>query len=421
MKVLLFANIGGSEMGFYHAGDESMFFETYRLYRKHFPSALITVLSSYPSHAYLKINELVNLRFPEKNNAARIYFIKFAIKVFIWKATKKQYFHPEQFTFVKTINQQDRIHFTGGGNITSLFVHWLYYSLFIIFLGWILKKDIVLTSQTIGPFTGIDRLSASLVLNLPRLIGLRRNIKSKYELLKYGIFKPLVFGMTDAAYTLSKKTLYKLPPQKSDLRIGLSVHDWMDYGTKTDKVIVDLIQRISKKYKLEIILIPHLFTINPHDWDSGFMANISLKFPKKVKVINLNYKELTQSSLEPAVTIKYLSANIDILITSRYHGLIFALSENVPCMTFVFKQYYKIKNNGVLEMLYGANKQKYQIDLNKSINFKENAEMLEKIIDNLDEEKHYLKKKNAEINKSQLNRLLEQIITKVVYLQRSNR
>ena len=193
MRVLLFADIGG-ERGFYHTGDEAMFEVTYAWYRKNYPKCIITTLSKTPQ-------KLQHLNWPMDRFINRGYFFIMFFKTLIWRLFKINIFTKKEFDFIKLVSNTDRIHFTGGGNITSLFTPWLYYSLFVIFLGRLLKKRVILTSQTIGPFRIIDKLPVIVILNLADLIVLREEIIDN----RYGIFLPKLKGMIDSAYFLPAK------------------------------------------------------------------------------------------------------------------------------------------------------------------------------------------------------------------------
>jgi polysaccharide pyruvyl transferase WcaK-like protein len=411
MKVLLFANVGGSPEGFYHVGDEAMFFETYRIYKKTLPKAKLTVLSSYPSHGHLDVNELVNLQWPDDHQKSRLYFFKLIAKTLVWKIVKISLFTSEELAFIKLIRDQDRIHFTGGGNLTSLFAHWLYYCFFIIFLGWLFKREVILTSQTIGPFKKIDYLSVFLFLNMPEVIFLREETHGKNVLRKYGIVLPKVDGMIDAALTLSKTSKYKLPPKKVSLRVGVSIHSWKEYSQKIADTTFNILRELSKTTKLEVVFIPHLLDKTHREgWDIDFMNKLSDRLPAGVKKTSFTYSQLTKDSSEPASTIKYLSSAVDLMVASRYHGLVFALAESVPSLALTTGEYYNLKNDKLLEQFYGEKREKNVLYLGCDNEFEEDFGKVKAVIGNLTREKAYLKSRNVSIRKSKLASNLQQVV-----------
>lgn len=404
MNVLLFANVGTNESGFYHAGDEAMFYQVYRWYRQHFSTAHLTVFSSVPSHPHLQIEEHYGMPW-----LSRQQFFKLVVKTLKWKLTGQKslaaFSAPEQH-FIQVVSQQDRIHFTGGGNITSLFHHWLYYSLFLIFLGRLLGKEVILSSQTIGPFYGVDRIVVPAVLNLVQEIKIRESGNAKLTLLKLGIFAPKADTMMDAAYDLSDRCKWSLPTVKNTLTIGLSVHNWDQVGPDIQTVVTHLINTLGQRQKVAVLLIPHVFSKRfsgpSQSEDMIFMKAIAKKFSRQVKVIAPSYKDLITPFPEPAVTIKKMSTSVDLLITSRYHGLIFALSGSTPCLAITAGTYYRQKMSQGLKLFYGTDTDidTYQIDLDARQEYTGNQAKLENLVAHLTAEKKRLRLENRRIKHS---------------------
>lgn len=398
MKVLLVADIGTSESGFYHVGDEAMFYETYRWYTKHSSSTKIGALSRSISHTHLDIEESLHLPLAFSNNKARRYYLLLMLKRIFLRCFKMDMFSDEERTFVKYVESFDVIHFSGGGNFYSHFVPWLYYVFFIIFLGRFSKKRVILLSQTIGPFNFIDQLFAMIFLNMTDIVALRQPIRKRYRDLP-GVIIPQVYGMVDVAYTLPLSTKLHLPKTKN-IRIGLSLHEWGDYK----KLLSDVIQRLfkelsSKGYSIELVLIPHILVHDHSGWDMVYMKDCIVGLPKKFKVIEFSYTEIMKSTDEPSQTIKYLTSQVDLLLSSRYHGVVFALSENIPVIACSMGQYYGLKNSKALEFLYEENADRYLVDLDDPKADSKLMQKAEYILDNNEKEKKLLKENNRRLKR----------------------
>ncbi len=360
MKVLLIADIGRTNDGFYHVGDEAMFYETAMWYKKNRPHYEMGALSRSISHKDLGISEYLHLPFPVNGWHARVYLAKLIVKSLFWKLLRVG-LNNEQLQFINTITRFDTIHFSGGGNFYSICVSWLYYAFYIIFLGKLLNKKIILTSQTIGPFWGIDKLIAPIFLNLPNLIAVREPLKNN-TLKNMGVYIPKSVSMIDAAYTLPSTPVYKLSHVKR-LRIGLSLHWWKGVDHKIQDIVSNSLNKLSESHKLEVILIPHIIQTDDKGWDVLYMENLLPKLNKSIHVISTKHKDLSKKGHEPASVVKYLTSCVDLLITSRYHELIFALSQNVPCIAFTMGEYYKSKNQKAMMFWYKNNYSKYLVDL----------------------------------------------------------
>jgi polysaccharide pyruvyl transferase WcaK-like protein len=349
MKVLLLANIGSGSAGFYHAGDEAMFYQTYKWYRREFTHTSLGVFSLPRVRSLPALKIHTPLPWPSHDTAALIYFFKLVLKVLVYKIARISLFTETQYACISVIQQYDRLHFTGGGNLTSEFKSWLYYAYFLIFTAWILGKEVILSSQSIGPFTLFDTVISTIILNLSKEIGLREIITNKYPLSKYGIFLPRIHSDVDAATHISANTRYALSNQPTYFRIGLSLHDWKSYGSHIEQATLNVIKAIHSKQPVELVLIPHVFTTDMRQFDMRFMLQLIKRVSKNINVIIPSYEELTQSATEPASTIKTLTSSVDVLISTRYHGLVFALATNTPVVGFHLDAYYNHKNKKLLE------------------------------------------------------------------------
>lgn len=320
-------------------------------------------------------------------------------KVLILKLFKINVLNHTEDDFVRIVKGYDNIHFCGGGNFYSIYVPWLYYAFFIIFLGWLEKKPLILTSQTIGPFYGIDKVVASLFLNMTSLIAVREPPDIKLRSV-FGVVFPRIYSMLDASYYLPKESKISLKKTKK-LRIGLCLHAWEKYNSVIESEVKKLLIKLNQDISCEIILIPHIISKNNKDWDTGYMKGVIDKLPKTIKVFNFTYNKIVKSSpKDPSMTIKFLTSKCDLLISSRYHGVVFGLSENIPQVVFLMGNYYRYKNQKALEFVYGKHYKKYIVDLDKE---KISEQILQKtlnILNKLDSEKAFLKKRNMQLKRN---------------------
>lgn len=391
MKVLLFANIGTAPNNFYHIGDEAMFLETYNWYQKHHQNYKLSILTSQSNHSNLELSEILNpFEFQFVNKRV---LLKAFIKITLFKFLKINILNKKEFSLFKIIKNQDRIHFCGGGNITSLFQGWLYYSLLIITFSLVFRKEVILTSQTIGPFNFIDKIIVRLILNKVKIIATRGDKKDIF-LLK--IKNPQIFNMLDAAYKLPMKSNVRISPKKY-FRIGLSLHEWKSNQSFIKKLVKNL-EKINTIKKIEIILLPHVIVNSKNEWDMGFMNSI---FNKKndLKIIKPKITSILTSNSETAYTLKKMTSTCDLLISTRYHGLIFALSKNIPVLTFTNDKYYSDKNINAIKHYYPKDFNFYTLNTN-SLKNNQLYKRLFSVIENNQIEKKHISKINSKLLKN---------------------
>lgn len=349
MNVLLFANVGTDKHGYYHVGDEAMFLEWYRLYRQFLPQTKLFALVSLPSYQNLQLTEQEGLPWPNNATYARTDFFKMLLKLYIQRIFHLSFFTMEQKSFIELIRQQDLIHFTGGGNLTSECGHWLYYALLVITVAYTFDIPVILTSQTIGPFSSwIDSTLTALVLNTVKIITLRVTTDSQQKQLRaIGIRNPLVMHSLDAAYSLPKtKTPAHsiLPRKKNSVRIGISLHERGKNATLLESLLISMLTALQNEHRhIELLLLPHILDAK-QNWDTEFMQRITANVDPKISILSPSYTTLVQNRSEIAGLIKAYTSTCDVVISSRYHSLIFALSENIPCISLVDGEYQTMKN-----------------------------------------------------------------------------
>lgn len=397
-KVLLVADIGGHDKeAYYHVGDEAMFYETYRWYRRYRPEVALTALSWLPTHEELEIAEHPHLLW--RKTQSQLYFGQLLLNLFFLRLFSKNIFSPSEAALVSVIRQQDIIHFSGGGNLSSSFRQWLYYCFFIIATARLFGKKVILTSQTIGPLTGLDWWFGVFFLNWVQVIGIRAQTTARNVFSSFGLFRPRILSMLDAAYSLPLQnfSLTTLPPPKNTFRLGLSVHHWAGYEREIMTVVSEAISQLASQNSLELVVIPHHITADSKDDDVSFMRELVERLPQEVIVHEIDYAATLSQLPAPALVYKAMTAAVDLMLTTRYHGLIFALSANVPTVSFLLDPYYEVKNTEALKYAYGDNTDRYTVGVLSSNATAEAVAKISQLLTELPAERDKLKAINKKM------------------------
>jgi polysaccharide pyruvyl transferase WcaK-like protein len=414
MKVLLVADVGGNEAGYYHVGDEAMLLATSQWYRSVHPDIELGLVSRSLSHQNEVDHEFLHLLFPAAPWAARRYFVKLLFKTLVWKFLNWHWWSATEATFINQLATYSVIHFTGGGNIYSHHLSWLAYVWWLIGFAKLTGQKVILTSQTLGPFSVVDAVVSVIWLSTVDLLILREPESRHANLFLRCLKRKVVYGYLDAAYFLPISQKLKILPARRKLRIGLSLHEWSGYSQKIITTVTAALSELSQKQPIEVVLIPHILTNAPLEWDRGFMRQLTKHWPKKITIIAPTLAELAQSRVSLAVAIKALTREVDMLIASRYHGVIFGLSQSIPTLALGFGTYYQQKNRAALELTYDAVSKNYLIDLDRKKSSAELLKKTKKILKNLGTEKKRLEQRNRQLknnnqvfNNVALNRLLK--------------
>lgn len=397
MRVLLFANTGTDQHGFYHVGDEAILQGSYYFYQKYFPHYALSTLTSGPLYSKYQLQEELGLAWPQDLWGARVYYVKLAIKTLLWRHFNLSLFSHDQKKFIEFIHSHDLVHLVGGGYLTSECGGWMYYGLLILNISSQLKIRTIMTSQTIGPFHSFfDRYLVVKAINTTEMITLRtKSTKQMLALKQMGITKPTINTSLDGAYFLPSKLSKKsiILTTKKTLRIGLSLHAIEGKNVSLKQIIQEIMNATTETKKhIELLLLPHILH-QQMSWDLSFMQKIVAELPPSIKIITPDYYSLASLS-ELSQIIKGLTATCDYVISSRYHGVVFALSESIPCLAIVGNAYQYMKNSEALRFVFNTRFKDYLIDLRTESAVEDARLSWKQLLANRSPLRIYIRKKN---------------------------
>ncbi|MEM3449034.1 MAG: polysaccharide pyruvyl transferase family protein [Nitrososphaerales archaeon] len=258
----------------------------------------------------------------------------------------------------------------------------VFYSLFDVLLGVVLKKKYVIYAQSIGPFTNLlVKFMVKFVLNKVSLITVREEVSKEY-LQKLGVNIPPIHVTADPAFLLESssteeidKILLSLGVSKNDnLLIGISpsqlIHRWASFGSRNiltnySELMVEIVDYLVEKLHAIVILIPHVYA--PDD-DRIICKRIYklIKNKNAVKLLMEQYK---------AKELKGVISQCDMFIGCRMHAVIASVSSHIPTIAIG----YSHKALGIMKML---NQEEFVIDI-RYLDFDTCLSRLISMIDNL--------------------------------------
>ncbi len=226
---------------------------------------------------------------------------------------------------------------SGGGSLlqdaTSL--KSLIYYLFVIFTALVLKKDVIIFAQGIGPINSkLGQYLTKTLLKKAKLVTVR-DTKS-YELLKSWSIDSL--NINDPVFGLS------LPQNTPMNRVGVQLRKWK---TLTPKFLNELAFYINKNFSHKEIYIYSLQDSYDMQVCQEF-AQILLNINPKIKL------KIEHNLIVPNIISSF--RNLDFMISMRFHGCLLALKYGIrTCALSYDKKVEKLAND--LDIPY--------IDLNK--------------------------------------------------------
>lgn len=229
----------------------------------------------------------------------------------------------------------------------------------------LLKKPIVMNATQIGPFRKdlsgkISVLLTNLVLNKVNLITVRDQFSAQ-SLRIVNINKPLIHTTADPAFLLqpasqerTKSILEQDGISNAKPLIGINTSALIyrySIGLDPKKKLENYIELIGKiaNYTIEelnatVVLVPHVFerARNNDDRIMGKKIQQRVEHKNKIKLITQEYK---------AEELKGIIGQLDLLISSRMHPIIHAISMHTPVVAidYTFKAKELMKRVGQQE------------------------------------------------------------------------
>lgn len=226
----------------------------------------------------------------------------------------------------------------------------LVWRLYYLSLGLIMKKPVLIYSEGLGPFNSrIAKIAAKIFFKKCVYISVRDEISLK-NILDLGITNPPVVDLVaDSAFLLEKSTEARLNYKRDGKKlIGVAVsklaaqYGFSYKGDSSYKSFVifmaEVIDWLIDYHSSEVILIPHVVQVGRNDYET---AEDIIRLVKNKKRIRIVEKDLTASELKAVISY------CDLVIASRMHASIAALSTGVPVVGIA----YSHKMNGIFRSL----------------------------------------------------------------------
>jgi polysaccharide pyruvyl transferase WcaK-like protein len=230
--------------------------------------------------------------------------------------------------------RSDIVFICGGGNLTSVWPDVLEARLYLLKWANRLKKKIILVSQTMGPFSAEHKIECQKMLSNAVWIGVR---DKHFSFQQIGL--PVQFTVDDAVF---------LEPEHSDLTkkiietrkpiLSLSLRDCKGLQLEQKQIIANAISKLASEKGFQTVFIPH------------HIPQGDVRVAQDIKSMWSSTTPFT--IIEPvqrATALKAITKESQLVVTMRYHQLIFALSTGVPAVGIYFNEYTQAKLNGAFE------------------------------------------------------------------------
>ena len=252
----------------------------------------------------------------------------------------RRFFPHATFTLAasgQSVQDVDAVVISGGGNLSSSWPHLLHERVRLLQLARSLGLPAVVVGQTIGPNLRDDERSLLAdALSYARFVGVRE-LPSAALALGLGIAPERIWYQCDDAMFLDSGASQPAQP-----RIAVTIDPQVrTAGDEVYGALVGQLRELSRVAAAPLVLIPHAFGDEspgtPSDLTEARLLAEALALPGTVIAAGLNAREA-----------KRLTGEAALVISTRYHPLVFGLAATVPSLGIYADEYTRVKLQGAL-------------------------------------------------------------------------
>jgi polysaccharide pyruvyl transferase WcaK-like protein len=330
-EFLLIGDVGGDV---FHVGDEAMF-ETALAEIAARCDASITAVSCDPASVTRRygVKAVPHLGFDRRVGSAYDVNRERRLEE-ILDGTASD---PTVVSMRTAMNSVDAVLVCGGGNLAAAWPHLLYERLAVLALATRRGIPTVLIGQTVGPaLTARSAARLTDALAGAALVGVR-DLPSARLVRQLAPAARVLLHEDDAAQLPGNDAVPGLPSEY----VVVTVH-----GNADEHVVeryLDFVTHLHAVSGLPVVLVPHTGALDGSDapdTDAALMATMCKRHP--------DAEWLQALPVQESATSAAVLRNAAVVVSARFHPLVFALSAGVPCVGLTSDHYTDIKLEGAL-------------------------------------------------------------------------
>lgn len=344
MRVAVLGDIGQSV---YHVGDEAMTHAAVEELRARGIGDVLLLTRDVEDtlSRYNGVNAAPTLQFPWPPNDRRDYLRRIRD---VLDGDHSQLPPTDQvWKFIDAIESCDALLIAGGGNMNSIYGWLLYERAAAVSIARSLGKPVVLGGQTLGPtLYGEDRETAVRMLNEASLVGGREasTVQLANELdgsasIGECLDDAAFFAASSKASTSRTETTSDLPEQYVAVTFAAPSGSNGDAYAGFVSSVAALLDHAQQVTGLPLVFLPHMSTPGTNDGDEATHRDI-------VRAMGGGQQHFLP--IQSAHSTAEITARASLVLTSRYHPVIFAMTTGVPVVAVANEGYSHARLGGAL-------------------------------------------------------------------------
>jgi len=332
MKLLFLADVSG---GTAHVGDEAMLEANLSLFRRLFPGCQTSVAAGPGWDGNrLRAEAVERLQFSRHSAAERE-----ALLDSLTTAPDRNH------AAVNAALSCDALIISGGGNLSSSWPYYVYERIAMARLAASRGTPVILLGQTLGPnLQPRERALVSELLRLSVWIGIRETYSYALALELGAEAARLSYQLDDAVFLEAEKAPEGLLKDAARPWIAVTVHPLGDASIHHPAItpLVTALRTLARNADADLVFLPHVEFREP-----GGMLNDGV-FGEVIQRALYNNPPLRIAPVLSAPQTLWLTQQASMVISTRYHPLVFGLAGAVPCLGIWTDEYTRRKLQGAL-------------------------------------------------------------------------
>jgi polysaccharide pyruvyl transferase WcaK-like protein len=241
---------------------------------------------------------------------------------------------------VDAVAEANAVVLSGGGNLSSTWPDLFYERVALLFLARVLRKPAIVLGQTIGPQLGPEEAALLAdALSEARFVGLRE-LPSLSLALGLGVAPDRLWYQTDDAL-LPDPPLAPARSAPGRPAIAVTIDPQVRAaGEALFGALVRQLRELATRSGARLVLIPHVFgneLHGPSDLTEARLLAERLELPETVVAAGID-----------AAEARRITGEASMVVSSRYHPIVFGMSAGVPSIGIYHDEYGRIKAEGAL-------------------------------------------------------------------------
>ncbi|MEW1819791.1 polysaccharide pyruvyl transferase family protein [Arthrobacter sp. NPDC080031] len=249
---------------------------------------------------------------------------------------------------IDEVKSADGVLIAGGGNMNSLYGWLLYERAALGLIAKELGKPLVVSGQTFGPtLLPQDQLTLHELLDYAGLVGARE--PSSYALgFQMGLgSEKLTRGVDDASFLLLPGSVDANPageefelPEGPFIAATFGPESWRD-GTRSLAKLGEVLDRAVELTGLPVYLIPHVGPLGPEGRGGDHESHETVHAHSRSGQVRV-------CPVLPAPAVAAFTAAAELVLTNRYHPVVFGLAAGVPVVALANDSYSDVRLHGAM-------------------------------------------------------------------------